>query len=415
MLTKDSTLYLSGIVYNYYQQDFWNSLEPIVQDGGKFMLNLGKRYKPNRFVSRNGEWSLPWKQEIPPMFRMPTYDPNFSKSFSDVCDERAGDIKNMIASGKKFAIMYSGGLDSTLIMSALIKNLTREELENIVVCCNLHSLIENPIFWKKFIKDKFKLFDSSVIKYDDLIEMGYCPITGDEGDAIFGTMMGHEMMQNYSYYLSKVSSKSRIRLESIKEKQTDPSVHWSKYKDIIIQQFSLGDDAEFGKSWYEKFAKNIKTATVPIQSLHDFYWWMIFNIKYLNCATRISFLLNDRLHCKDLFENKTLNWFNNDGFQLWSMVNNNNGEKIELSPATYKMAARKYIYDLDHNDWYFYFKLKIGSLGVVVYNHNVDHLDKKYRPNARFGLDKNYNTLYIDDPNVQDFIREKMINFKKDW
>ena len=119
---------------------------------------------------------------------------------------------------------------------------------------------------------------------------------------------------------------------------------------------------------------------------------------------------------KDVLENWAVNWFNTDDYQCWSMVNNNNGEKIEKSMATYKMASRRYIYDLDKNDWYFYFKLKLASLGsTVVYNQKVDHLPKNRRPNARFGLDSNYNTLYIDEPDVQEFIRVNMSKFEKDW
>lgn len=417
MLTNDSTLYLSSIVYNYHQVDFWESLRNEVQDGGEFMLNLGKKYKPSRFVSRNGQWSLPWKQEIPPMFKMPTYDPTFSKSFDQVTDERALEIKQLINDkNQKFAVMYSGGIDSTLIMAALIKNLSVDELKNVAVVANSHSLIENPIFWKKFIVDKFVLFDSSATKYDDLIEKGYRPVTGDEGDSIFGTMMGLEIFQNYAFYLDNVSAESRGYLESIRNKVTDPSVHFSQYKDLIVQQLSLDNNIEFGRSWYDKCVKNIDTATVPVTSLQDFYWWMIFNVKYVNCATRLPLMLNDRIHCKTVFEECSVNWYNNDGYQLWSMNNNNNGEKIIKTAATYKMASRRYIYDLDKNDWYFFFKLKIGSLGPnVVLNQDVSDIPLDRRPNARFGLDTDYNTLYITDPDVQDFVRHHMSTFRKDW
>lgn len=417
MLTNDSTLYLSSIVYNYHQIDFWESLRNEVQDGGEFMLNLGKKYKPSRFVSRNGEWSLPWKQEVPPMFKMPTYDPTFSKSFDQVTDERALEIKQLInEKNQKFAVMFSGGIDSTLIMVALLKNLSVEELANIVVVANSHSLIENPNFWKKYIAGKFTLFDSSTTKYDDLIEKGYRPITGDEGDSIFGTMMGLELSQNYAFYLDNVSADSRSHLESIRNSVTDPDVHYSQYKDLIIQQFSLDNNTEFGRSWYDKCVKNINTATVPIVSLQDFYWWMIFNVKYVNCATRLGLMLNDRIHCKTVFEDYGVNWYNNDGYQLWSMVNNNNGNKIIKTGATYKMASRKYIHDFDKNDWYFFFKLKIGSLGPnVVWNQDVAGIPLDRRPNARFGLDSDYNTLYISDPDVQDFVRHHLSTFRRDW
>lgn len=80
------------------------------------------------------------------------------------------------------------------------------------------------------------------------------------------------------------------------------------------------------------------------------------------------------------------------------------------------MAGRKYIYDLDKNSWYFHFKVKLESLGgSIVYAQNNDNLPTEMHPNARFGLDKDFNILYIDDPVVQEYIRENMINYKKDW
>jgi hypothetical protein len=80
------------------------------------------------------------------------------------------------------------------------------------------------------------------------------------------------------------------------------------------------------------------------------------------------------------------------------------------------MAARKYIYDLDKNDWYYNFKLKLGSLGPnVMYQQDVSNLPDRLKPNARFGIDKDYNLLSIDDIDVQNYIRHHMSQFERDW
>lgn len=417
MLNTDSVLYLSGITYNYYQQDFWESLRKESGSGGKIMLDLSTLYKPQRFVSRNGEWSLPWPQQIPPGFEMPAYDPTFSKSFSDVSDERAREIADLInTKNQKFVVMYSGGFDSTIIMSALIKNLSSEEIKNVSVCANGHSMIENPSFWKKFIWNKFKIYDSARYKYDDLIELGLRPITADEGDCIFGTMSFLDLQQNYEYYLNQVSPESRIQLSNLKNKMTSADVHYSAYKDLIVKHWSTPNAPHLGEAWYDKFDKNIKTATVPVQSLHDYYWWVLFNIKWVSCAIRISVFLNDRLDCGTVINNWAVNWFSSKSYQQWSMVNNNNGEKIEFGATTYKMAARRYIHDLDKNDWYYYFKLKLGSLGPnVMYHQEVDNLPDRLKPNARFGIDSNYNLLSVDDLEVQEYIKYHMSRFERDW
>jgi hypothetical protein len=99
------------------------------------------------------------------------------------------------------------------------------------------------------------------------------------------------------------------------------------------------------------------------------------------------------------------------------MNNNNNGEKINgLDISTYKTASKKYIYDFDKNDWYLGFKLKIPSLGFqVALNQTLNDIPMSNRPNARFGLDENYDVLSIDDPNVRDFIKNAMASHKMDW
>jgi hypothetical protein len=272
------------------------------------------------------------------------------------------------------------------------------------------------MFWKNFIWGKFRIRDSSQNKYDDLIEAGYVAITADEGDCIFGTALGLTLYSNYDKYLDNVSSTSKVRLEAIKNKLTSADVHYSEYKDIILQHFSIASNPNFAESFYDKFEKNIQTSTVPIQSLHDYFWWMIFNIKYLNCSVRGAIYYNDRVPCERAIKKGIINWFNGTDYQLWSMVNNNNREKIDFGPASYKMAARRYIHDLDKNDWYFYFKIKLESLGLsIVHDQTVIGIPTDLRPNARFGMDSNYNLLYIDNPNVQDFIKSNLIDYKKDW
>lgn len=417
MLDLNKKLYLSGITYNYYQEQFWESIRQESGSGGKFMLDLGIYYKPQRFVSRNGEWSMPWPQDIPPGFEMPSYDPSFNKSYDQICDERAMEIAGLINSkNQKFAVMYSGGIDSTIIMAALIKNLSKEELKNIAVCANSYSMIENPTFWKKFIWGNFKIYDSSVTKYDNLIADGYRPITADEGDCLFGTMGFLELQQNFEYYIQNLSAESQAHLSSIRNKMTSGDVHYSQFKDLIIEHWNIPSNKQLGASWYDKFEKNIQTATVPIVSLHDYYWWLLFNTKWVSCAIRTSVFLSDRQNYESVINDWAMNWGNTDDFQRWSMVNNNNGEKIGLGATTYKMAARKYIYDLDKNDWYFYFKLKLGSLAPnIMFHQDVSNVPIELRPNARFGIDSDYNVLSIDDPSVQDYIKHYMSTYERDW
>lgn len=418
MLKLDDTLYFSSISYNLHYNDIWRDIYSSCGPDGKFFINISKRLNPCRFVSRNGEWSLPWKQEVVPGFEMPVYDPTFNKTFEQVTDEKALSIAQQIRDGKKFAVMYSGGIDSTVVLSSLIKNLTSEELQSIVVCGGSESMIENPVFWDKFIQNKLTVWDSNKHKYDDLIEAGYTPITADEGDCIFGTLFGLILYNNYDYYISELSTETKMNLKNIKNKISSPDVHYSAYKDLIIRHLDLpievSENPDFGRLLYEKYDHNIKTANVPVHSLHDFFWWLIFNVKYLNCSVRGALYFNDRIEWKTAIYS-IINWFNDPDYQRWSMVNNNNGEKIHLSPSTYKMAARKYIRSVDNNEWYFHFKTKLESLWNITIRQDLSSVPMDLRPAARYGLTKDFEMMYITDPAVQNFYKHHLQNYKIDW
>ena len=97
------------------------------------------------------------------------------------------------------------------------------------------------------------------------------------------------------------------------------------------------------------------------------------------------------------------------------MVNNNNGQKIDHTLASYKNAARQYIWDFDKNDWYKNFKIKLESMWTIAHQQNVNKVEVDHRPVARVGLTKNYEMLYINDPGVQDFFKHHLTNFKIDW
>lgn len=413
-MNLDTPLYFSSISFNGYYDKEWQSIYNDCDYNGQFYINISKKLNPCRFVTRNGEWSLPWKQELIPGFEMPEYNPLYNNTFEQITDAKAQSIKNRIHSGEKFALMYSGGIDSTVILVALLKNLNKEELKSIKICCSVDSIIEYPSFYKKYIYGKFDIIDSRINKYDDLITNGLTPITADEGDCIFGTTIGLTFYTNYDYLLEGMSSTVKSNLQKLKHEISNPGVHYSNYKELIIKHLSLDNHPDFGRILYEKYNHNIKTASVPVHSLHDFFWWLIFNVKYLNCAVRGALYFNDRVEWQTAI-NRIVNWYNDKEYQLWSMANNNNGQKINLSLTSYKNASRDYIWDFTKDDWYKNFKIKLESMWVIAHQQNVKNLPNDTRPVARVGLTEDYEMLYLSNKNVQNFFKQNLQNYKIDW
>ena len=171
----NDVLYFSSVNFNGFQNCFWQETYNSTSEGGRFFIDIARRLNPNRFIARdNSEWTLPWPQEMIPKYCMVDYDPNFDQTFEQVSDAKALEFKSRInKKNERFAIMYSGGIDSTVIMTALLKNLNKEELKNITVCTSVPAIVENPQFWRKYIWEKFQVIDSMTHKYHNLIEKGF--------------------------------------------------------------------------------------------------------------------------------------------------------------------------------------------------------------------------------------------------
>lgn len=400
--------------------------------GADFYHNIALAFSYNCFHPRDGVWSHPWNTKIIPEHVMPQYDPNFNKSFNEVTDQRALEIGQLINdTGKKVTLFYSGGIDSTTCASAMIKNLTKEQLSNFSIAMSSDSILENPIFYKNFIEGKINVIDSNKSTYVDLVNLDHVCITADLGDALFGTELGTKMYPQMKSLSNDLTTHSRSNLENILDKINDPEIHYSRYKDLLIRYFNrnlernkkgringislnFSDlDKKFGEMFYEKINLNIKTSRVPVNSLHDFFWWIIFNVKYMHCALRPVLIYSTGKDRKNMFTGSILNWYGSKDYQLWSMKNNNNGEKIRgISQGSYKHAAKKYVYDLDKNEHYFYNKIKIASMPVLVrrnYKKYFQDFDKL------FGLTDQLDIAFIGDPTVDQIILDGLRAYKEDF
>ncbi|MFZ3230197.1 MAG: hypothetical protein WA160_08330 [Pseudobdellovibrio sp.] len=365
---------------------YWDEIYNKSHAEGQFHINLARRFAKNRFVARSGNWTTPWQTELAPGFEIPNNYSTFSGSFSDVTNSRALDIKKLInTSESRVAVYYSGGIDSVVCLAALIQNLSTKELQKIDVCMSSESIIENPYFFENYISGKFNILDSAFVNYNDIEKRQDYAITCDQGDSIFGTELATEMY--YKYDLS------------------NRDVHFSRYQDMIIEFFQLNNHNQFGKLFYERLLENINTSEVQIFSLHDFFWWIIFNLKYMDCALRGPVFYYPGIENRKMAITKTIiNWFHHNSYQYWSMANNNNGQKIRgNSAATYKWAARQYIYAFDKNDWYLRHKLKLSSL------INLSHRNKNNLSGSTiFALDTKYDLMPLLDKKTEEFILQRM-------
>lgn len=409
-MTWASPLYYATTRKAGFHGRVWDEIYPELGPGGKFWLDVSKRFGGiNWLVSRHGDWTTPWPVAQVPGFEMPEFDPNFSLTFTEVTDRRALEVRDLIRNrDAKIALYYSGGIDSTISLAALLRNLTEEELKNVHVCMSVDSIIENPGFFQKFIYNRMNVLDSSVARYNEVLNQGFIAISCDQGDSLFGTeaaLQLYHVQPNLMYHLSVAS---RNRISTLLEKSSAAELPFSEFADLIQLHFRVEENPEFGRIFYERLVQNIATSSVPVTTLHDFFWWFIFNLKYMHCALRAVISYSGGRDQRFALEQGIINWFHHPDYQRWSMKNNNNGEKIRgSSPTTYKWAGRKYLHEFDKNDWYFRHKLKLQSLGQIIHRSGST-LDNM----TIFGMDNNYSILRLTDPAVLSSAKESLQSFQ---
>lgn len=315
-------------------------------------VSLMKRYSGlEHWVDRTNSFTTPWNSTVTNLSL--TLDQTFKKTYAEVCDEQALNIKKLLDSNEnlKIVIFWSGGVDSTVILVSLLKNLPSQYHNRLQVALHSLSITENPIFYEKFLKNKITLIDStnarSIIRqnYNDCIF-----IDGELNDQIFGSDMLCQFM-----YVESVETVKKPYKENL---------------DLLFKFLANKSKSHDFVNWmHERVQHTINKSGVQIESIHDYFWWLNFNFKYANVFHRYKCNLlptkfNTELRCDEVIDNNSfVHWYYTNDYQQWSMHNNNNGQKLGNTYASYKFAAKEYIYEFDKNDWYRNFKPKMVSLG----------------------------------------------------
>jgi len=275
-------------------------------------------------VPRLGEFPTPWNMVLSPELRVPKAYTN--DCFKDITDQLA---TNLSFGQKKVAVLYSGGIDSTLVVSAIIKNCNPKDQKQVTIYLTGSSIYENPNFYHQQILPNFKVKQlsnslDSVYKENDLV------ITGMGGDEIAGPQ---GLLRVFDDILDQPYTNNINKLDSIYYNN-------SRYVDLLIN--------------------NIKSCSAPVATVWDFLWWEEFNFKAVSSAyTNIA--MHSTLPVTEIYQ-KTLHWFMDSAYQTWAMSRHE--PTYSMEHIIVKKPFKQYIFDLDQNSWYYNFKPKIGSMST---------------------------------------------------
>ena len=248
----------------------------------------------------------------------------FSKTFAQICSERA---KELIDTGEKINLFWSGGLDSTNAFFCLHKLKPKDQLK---VYLTYDTIVESGNFFDKYIKENYE-YDLSIPKppseqiWDDGIILN-----GSAADQAFGVPYG-------------------ITKDNIDK----PFTNYINEKDY-----------EFVKPVLDKFP-------VPVKTYLEFKWFLSFVFKYTPGKRIIYFGRNIRP------SQKVTPFYDTEDFQLWSMLNQE-PKLLNDDLSTFKWPLRNLIYENSGEKNYAYNKKKNNS-NYSIYNPDwlVSTIDEK--------------------------------------
>ena len=314
-------------------------------------------------VDRCDKISMPYNFQLYEKFKMPTDLTNFNMSYEDCCLQRAEELINLSKLlNKPIVIMYSGGIDSTLVVISFLKILQKENIrDRIIIAMTPESINENPNFNYKFIINTFNLISSENFSY--FFNGQYIILGGEHNDQLFGSDITQKVGLAWGF-----------------EKL------FNSYKDELMYRWLLymGLEPQHARFWFDMLVWSAETSPCQIKTSFDLFWWLNFNFKWQSVFFRILLRVN-----KDERKNINLEFINNyfhhfyttQNFQKWSMLNSH--LKVKEDWKSYKYICKEIIYNYTKDEYWFNNKIKVGSLFKIFLNKNTPQ-----------GLDTNYNFLF---------------------
>lgn len=318
-------------------------------------------------VDRTESCNLPFKTQFLQQYRLPEIPKNFFENLDDICQSTIEQYKKI---DKQIYILWSGGIDSTLLVVSFLKSSVPKD--KVVVACNFDSIKENYIFYKKHILPNFEVISSDfLIQSGNVSKINGLVLNGDPADVLYG--------YDLTISISKILDFDYLQLPCDRNNVTNY---------FCLKGFS-DQSANF---WYDYFTNSMTKSPRPIKTMQDFSWWEGFNYRWQPANEKFQVRISSlNSNCYDRF-------FGNEKFQLWSIFKD---PILIKTPKDIKVESKKIISEYTKDESYFYNKIKLNSNSHVFGSHSYSAI-----------LD-NGQRLTSSQFNVFDFYDTN--NFINDW
>ena len=261
-------------------------------------------------------------------------------SFAEICDAVGADlVDEALNRGCNLHVLWSGGIDSTVALVALLKRCTAlDRCDLLKIYLSLDSINEYPTFYRNHIHERLETVQvapplSHFIDPENLI------ITGELGDQLFGSDKAKDIVQN--------------------------GLAFQPYEEVLpILLTKKLDSRQAADTALAYLAPQIEQAPVSIETAYEYLWWMNFSLKWQQVSLRLPVFAKERV--LERYQ-VTRHFFRDYRFQDWSLSHPYT-DKIEGSWGSYKFPAKQYIFDFDGDVSYRDSKEKEPSLKSVLVN-----------------------------------------------
>lgn len=336
--------WISSDFYQLLPSDLKSQLEVFNLADNKFWIGSNAISFPRYGQSRIWDFHLDTDY-----VSCPDLSQRYSDSFADISNARAVDIKKILQQqNRPLAVFWSGGIDSTVALSAIIKNFDQADLKNVTVFANNRSYFENPIFFHR------------VIEPYGLTTVNFKNLSNTAIQSIFDTYLITDGEPADKLWLATAA----IQFEST----YGPGLLNTPYRaaaDKFIEFLSCYMNSAQAQTYYEYLTHNIQETDVDIVTMGDLLWWINFNFHWMNRL--LIWYAQFPIKSPDAYARYKKNyrpWYNTDAYQLWSLMDRPKSLVLDQHHL-YKMPAKQYIHDLVKDSFYLNYKSKLGSAKLM--------------------------------------------------
>jgi len=307
------------------------------------------------------------------LFPLPKFK-RTNETLEEICDRRALELLERAEKcGVRIYVLWSGGVDSTLVLVSLLKNATNAQKNSLIVLLSEESITEYPYFYENHIRGRLNMEPTAIFPF--VLGTKDIVTNGELGDQIFG---------------SPFSTQALMRMFG------NSIIHEPYKKNILFEFYNAKTkDKEVTDFYLSLFNKLMLAAPVKITTYFDYFWWLLFVLEWQACFMRIlQFTREENIKniTQEYISTNLAPFFGTEDFQMWSM--NNLDKRIkDTSWDSYKWPSKDIIYNFTKDLNYYEQKGKEPSVSIWRQRTNqYNFIDESMKLHHELDTEKYYNS-----------------------